>query len=55
MASDYCCFCGIVGSQPFINEQTSFNYSCLEVKKKDVKSKKKKDFAFSTYPEVQHI
>jgi hypothetical protein len=49
MASKHCCFCGIVGSQPISNELTSFNYSCLEVKKK---SKKKKDFALSDDPEV---
>jgi hypothetical protein len=52
MASNNCCFCDTVGSQPISNELTSFNYSCLEVKKKDVKSKKKKDFALSDDPEV---
>jgi hypothetical protein len=52
MASNNCCFCGIVGSQPISNERTSFNYSCLEVKKKDVKRKKKNDLAPSTDPEV---
>jgi hypothetical protein len=55
MASNYCCFCGIVGSQPISNDLTSFNYSCLEVKKKDAKSKKKKDFALPTDPEVYNI
>jgi hypothetical protein len=45
MASNNCCFCGIIGSQPISNERTSFNYSCLEVKKKEAKSptKRKKD------------
>jgi len=52
MASNTCCFCGTVGSQPISNELTSFNYSCLEVKKKDAKSKKKKDKVVSTDPEV---
>jgi hypothetical protein len=52
MALKDCCFCGTVGSQPLSNEQTSFNYSFLEVQKKDVKSKKKKDFVLSTDPEV---
>jgi hypothetical protein len=52
MASKHCCFCGTVGSQPISNERTSFNYSCLEVKKKDEKSKKKKDFALVTDPKV---
>jgi hypothetical protein len=52
MASKHCCFCGTVGSQPISNELTSFNYSCLEVKKKDAKSKKKKDFALVTDPKV---
>jgi hypothetical protein len=55
MASNTCCFCGIVGSQPINNELTSFNYSCLEIRKKDVKRKKKKDFALSTDPEVKSI
>jgi hypothetical protein len=53
MASKHCCFCGIVGSQPISNELTSFNYSCLEVKKKDEKTKKKKDAVPSTDPEVK--
>jgi hypothetical protein len=52
MASNNCCFCGIVGSQPISNEVNSFNYSCLEVKKKDGKRKKKKDVALSSDPEV---
>jgi hypothetical protein len=52
MASKHCCFCGTVGSQPLSNELTSFNYSFLEVKKKDEKRKKKKDFALSTDTEV---
>jgi hypothetical protein len=55
MASKGCNFCGIVGSQPLSNELTSFNYSCLEVKKKDVKQKKKKDLALSTDPGVKSI
>ncbi len=42
MASLGCNFCGMVGSQPISNERTTFNYSCLEVKKKDAKRKKKK-------------
>jgi hypothetical protein len=52
MASNYCCFCDTVGSQPISNELTSFNYSCLEVKKKDAKSKKKKDIALVSDPKV---
>jgi hypothetical protein len=52
MASNNCCFCGTVGSQPLSNELASFNYSCLEVKKKDEKRKKKKYFALSDDPEV---
>jgi hypothetical protein len=52
MALEGCNFCGTVGSQPISNELTSFNYSCLEVKKKDEKSKKKKDVALSADPEV---
>jgi hypothetical protein len=35
MASNGCNFCTKVGSQPISNDRTSFNYSCLEVKKKD--------------------
>jgi hypothetical protein len=54
MASN-CCFCDTVGSQPISNEQTSFNFSFLEVKVKDVKSKKKKDFALSADPEVKNM
>ncbi len=44
MASKGCNFCGKVGSQQITNDRTSFNYSCLEVKKKDDKklTKKKK-------------
>jgi hypothetical protein len=44
MASKGCNFCGKVGCQPITNVRTSFNYSCLEVKKKDDKklAKKKK-------------
>jgi hypothetical protein len=44
MASKGCNFCGKVGTQPITNDRTSFNYSCLEVKKKDNKklTKKKK-------------
>jgi hypothetical protein len=44
MASKGCNFCDKVGSQPITNDRTSFNYSCLEVKKKDNKklTKKKK-------------
>jgi hypothetical protein len=52
MASNNCCFCDTVGSQAISNELTSFNYSYLEVKKKDVKSKKKKDLALSADPQV---
>ncbi len=42
MASRGCNFCSKVGSQPISNDRASFNYSCLEVKKKDAKRKKKK-------------
>jgi hypothetical protein len=44
MASKGCNFCDKVGTQPITNDRTSFNYSCLEVKKKDNKklTKKKK-------------
>jgi hypothetical protein len=52
MALKDCCFCGIVGSQPISNEQTSFNYSCLEMRKKDANRKKKKDAILSTVPKV---
>jgi hypothetical protein len=31
-----------VGSQPISNDQNSFNYSCLEVKKKDDNQREKK-------------
>ena len=41
MASKGCNFCYKVGSQPISNNQDSFNYRCLEVKKK-VKNKKGK-------------
>jgi hypothetical protein len=57
MASINCCFCGIVGSQPISNERTSFNYSCLEVKKKEAKSstKRKKDTVGSDELEVYKL
>jgi hypothetical protein len=38
MATRGCNFCGKVGIQPIRNEQTGFNYSCLEVKKKEEKN-----------------
>jgi hypothetical protein len=41
MASNYCCFCGIVGIQPIRNFRPGFNYSTLEVKKKEGKSSSK--------------
>ncbi len=34
VASKGCNFCGKVGMEPISNERTTFNYSCLEVKKK---------------------
>ena len=34
MAANGCNFCGKVGIQPISNEQTTFNYDCLEVKNK---------------------
>jgi hypothetical protein len=43
MSSNTCYFCGMVGSQPIINEITAFNYNCLEVKKKDTKRRGKKE------------
>ena len=39
MASSNCNFCSKVGSQPISNDRTSFNYSCLEVKKKEKRKK----------------
>ncbi len=45
MASKGCNFCGKVGSQPITNDLTNFNYSCLEVKKKDEKKITKKEKA----------
>jgi hypothetical protein len=39
MAPSNCNFCDKVGSQPISNDRTTFNYSCLEVKKK-VKNKR---------------
>ncbi len=33
----------MVGSEPIRNERTTFNYSCLEFKKKDAKRKKKEE------------
>jgi hypothetical protein len=46
VTSNGCNFCGKVGSQQISNDRNSFNYSCLEVKKKDEKKenqgKKKK-------------
>jgi hypothetical protein len=41
MASNNCNFCGKVGCHPIINERTTFNYNCLEVKNK--KSNKKEN------------
>jgi hypothetical protein len=41
MALSNCNFCGKVGSQPISNDQTTFNYNCLEVKNK--KSNKKEN------------
>ncbi len=49
MASNGCNFCSKVGSQPISNNQTTFNYSCLEVKKKD-KNKKRNG---PSHPEYQ--
>jgi hypothetical protein len=37
MTSNYCTFCGKVGSQLISNDRKGFFYSCLEVKKKDGK------------------
>jgi hypothetical protein len=46
-ASNSCNFCDKVGSQQIRNNRNSFNYSCLEVKKKDERKenqgKKKKE------------
>jgi hypothetical protein len=46
VTSNGCNFCGKVGSKQIINDRNNFNYSCLEVKKKDEKNeiqgKKKK-------------
>ncbi len=54
MASKGCNFCDKVGTQPITNDRTSFNYSCLKVKKKDDKkfNKKKKATVPSDEPEV---
>jgi hypothetical protein len=54
MASNYCCFCSKVGSQPISNERTGFNYSTLEVKKKEGKTstKRKKERISSDELEV---
>ena len=54
MASKGCNFCGKVGTQPITNDRTSFNQSCIEVKKKDDKkfNKKKKATVPSDEPEV---
>jgi hypothetical protein len=41
MASNYCSFCDIVGSQQISNERKGFNYSTLEVKKKEGKTSTK--------------
>ena len=40
MATKGCNFCGKVGIQPIKNERTSFNYSSLEVRKKEEKKSK---------------
>jgi hypothetical protein len=34
MAASGCNFCGKVGMQPISNDQTTFNYDCLEVRSK---------------------
>ena len=39
MASSNCNFCSKVGSQPISNDRTTFNYTCLEVKKKEKRKK----------------
>jgi hypothetical protein len=43
MASNYCSFCDIVGSQQISNERKGFNYSTLEVKKKEGKTSTKRE------------
>jgi hypothetical protein len=53
MASNYCCYCGIVGSQPISNERTGFNYSSLEVKKKEGKSSTKRKKERISYDELE--
>jgi hypothetical protein len=40
MAKKGCNFCGKVGIQPIKNERTSFNYSSLEVRKKEERKSK---------------
>jgi hypothetical protein len=43
MALNGCNFCGKVGSQLISNERTTFNYSCLEVKNKNLSKANKAD------------
>jgi hypothetical protein len=43
MALNGCNFCGKVGIQPISNERTTFNYSCLEVKNKNLNKANKAD------------
>jgi hypothetical protein len=53
MASKGCNFCDKVGTQPITNDRTSFNYSCLEVKKKDDTKLTKKKKATVPSDEVE--
>ena len=43
MALNGCNFCEKVGSQLISNERTTFNYSCLEVKNKNLSKANKAD------------
>jgi hypothetical protein len=55
MDSKGCKFCNKVGSQPMVNKRTMYNYTLLEVKKKEDKklAKKKKEKPLSDEPQVQ--
>jgi hypothetical protein len=55
MDSKGCKFCRKVGSQPIVNKRTMYNYTLLEVKKKEDKklAKKKKEKPLPDEPQVQ--